>query len=120
MRGKEWDKNSRIAANPELMDTKEFGKMMKLIQILEEGRVPAKEAKNWRIQGEKKRITRKDYKRLLNNFEMEGSMAQKMPVELGKRKTISGWPREDEKVNKKKAEADKKGKEEKRGGERRE
>ena len=50
------------------MDTKEFGKMVKIIQILEEGGVPAKEAKNWRIDGEKKRITRKEYKRLLNIF----------------------------------------------------
>ena len=31
---------------PEQMDTKEFGKMMKRIQILEEGTVPAREAKN--------------------------------------------------------------------------
>ena len=62
---------------PEKMDTKEFGKMMKRIQILEEGGVPAKEAKNWRIEGEKKRMTRKAKKRLLNNFEMEGLMAQK-------------------------------------------
>ena len=37
----------------EQMDTKEFGKMVKSIQILEEGRVPAKEVKNWRIEGEK-------------------------------------------------------------------
>ena len=35
-------------------NTKEFGKMMKRIQTLEEGRVPAKEAKNWRIEGERK------------------------------------------------------------------
>ena len=56
----------------EQMDTKEFGKMMKRIQFLEEGRVPAKEAKNWRIEGDKKRITRKECKRLLHNFEMEG------------------------------------------------
>ena len=34
---------------PEPMGTKEIGKMVKRIQILEEGRVPAKEAKNWRI-----------------------------------------------------------------------
>ena len=33
----------------EQMGTKEFGKMMKRIQTLEEGRVPAKEANNWRI-----------------------------------------------------------------------
>ena len=44
---------------------------------LEEGRVPAKEAKNWRIEGEKKRIAREKYQRLLNNFEMEGLTAQK-------------------------------------------
>ena len=34
---------------PEQMGINEFGKMMKRIQTLEEGRVPAKEAKNWRI-----------------------------------------------------------------------
>ena len=43
---------------PEQMDTKEFGKIVKRIQILEEGRVPVIEAKNWRIEGEKTRITR--------------------------------------------------------------
>ena len=36
----------------EQMGTKEFGKMLKKIQTLEEGRVPAKETKKWRI-GEK-------------------------------------------------------------------
>ena len=30
---------------PEQVGTKEFGKMMKIIQILEEGRVPAEETK---------------------------------------------------------------------------
>ena len=58
------------------------------IQILEEGRVPAKETKNWRIEGEKKRITRKEYQRLLNNFEMEGLMAQKGLWNLAKEKTL--------------------------------
>ena len=57
---------------PEQMDTNEFVKIMKRIQILEEGRVPAKKAKNWNIEGEKKRITRKEQKKLLNNFEMGG------------------------------------------------
>ena len=41
---------------PEQMGTKEFGKMRERLQTLEEGRVPAKEAKNWRIEGNKKRI----------------------------------------------------------------
>ena len=34
--------------------------------------VSAKSAKNWGIEGEKKRITRKEFQRLLNNFDMEG------------------------------------------------
>ena len=72
----------------EQMGTKEFGKMMKRIHILEEGRVPAKEAKNCRIEGEKKRITRKEYKMLLNNFEMEGFMAQNGLWNLAKEKII--------------------------------
>ena len=71
---------------PEQMDTKEFGKMENIIQILEEGRVPAQEAKNWRIEGEKKRITRKEYKRLVNNFEMEGLLVQKSMWKLAKEK----------------------------------
>ena len=35
------------------MGTKEHGKMLKRIQILEDGRVPAKEAKDWKILGKK-------------------------------------------------------------------
>ena len=62
--------------------------MMKRIQILEEGRVPAKEAKNWRIEGEKKRITSKEYKMLLKIFEMEGLMAQKGMWNLAKEKSV--------------------------------
>ena len=61
---------------PELMGTKEFSKMMRRIHILEEGRIPAKEAKNRKMDGEKKRITRKECKRLFNNFEMDGFLAQ--------------------------------------------
>ena len=52
--------------------------MLTQIQILEDGRVPAKGARNWGIEGQKKkRITRKEYRRLLNKFEMGGFMAQK-------------------------------------------
>ena len=68
---------------PEQMDTKEFGKLLKRIQISEDGRVPGMEAKHWRIEGEKKRITRKEYQRLVNKFEMEGLMAQKGLWNLG-------------------------------------
>ena len=73
---------------PEQMGTKELGKVMKSSQILEEGRVTAKETKNWRIDGERKRITRNEYQRLLNNFEMEGLMAQKGLWNLAKEKIM--------------------------------
>ena len=62
---------------PEQMGTNEYGKMLKRIQVLEDGRVPAKEARNWRIEGQKRRITREEYQRLFNKFDMEGFMAQK-------------------------------------------
>ena len=44
---------------PEEVGTKEYGKRPKRIQILEDGRVFAKEARNWKIEGQKRRITRK-------------------------------------------------------------
>ena len=59
------------------MGTKEICKVLKRIQVLEDGRVPAKEAKNRRIEGQKKRLTRNEYQRLVNMFEMEGFMAHK-------------------------------------------
>ena len=73
----------------EQMGTKEIGKMMNRIQTLEEGRVPAKEAKNWTIEGEKKIITRKEYERLLYNFEMGGLMAQQGLWNLAKEKIMN-------------------------------
>ena len=52
--------------------------MLKRIQVLEDGRVSAKEARNWRIVRRKKRTTRKEYQRLLlNHFEMEDYFVQK-------------------------------------------
>ena len=57
--------------------TQEYGRMLKRIQVLEDGGVPAKEARSWRIEGQKEKITRKEYQRLLNKFEMEGFVAQK-------------------------------------------
>ena len=52
MRGKEWDQNKRIAADLNRWTPKNFGKMMNRIQILVEGRVPAKELEN-RVRKEK-------------------------------------------------------------------
>ena len=62
---------------PEQMGTQEYGGMLKRIQVLEDGRVPAKDARSWKMEEHKRRITRKEYQRLLNKFEMEGFMAQK-------------------------------------------
>ena len=53
MRGKEWDQKLINCCMPEPMGTTDFGKMVKITLTLEEGRVPAKEAKDWRIEGEK-------------------------------------------------------------------
>ena len=68
------------------MGTKDFGRMLKRLQTLEEGGAPAKETKNWRIEGEKKRITREEYQRLFFKFEMEGLLAQKGLWNLAKEK----------------------------------
>ena len=38
---------------PEQLGTKEHGKLMKRIQILDDGRVPAEEATSWKIEGKK-------------------------------------------------------------------
>ena len=107
--------------NPEQIGTQEYGKMLTRIQVLEVGRVPAKEAKSWIIEGQKRRITRKEYHRLVNKFEMKGFMAQKgswnlvrekvlretgeLPKEVGdviteykathEEKCLSSWLRED-------------------------
>ena len=62
---------------PEQVSIKEHGKMLKRIHILQDGRVLAKEAKHWEIEGQERRITRKECQRLLNKFEMEGFMVQK-------------------------------------------
>ena len=57
---------------PEPMCTQGCGKMLKRIHILEDGRVLGKEARSWRIEGQK----RKKYQSLPNKFEMEGFIAQ--------------------------------------------
>ena len=59
------------------MGTKEFGKMMKRKNPNSRGKnSPSQRGKELEIR-EKKRITRKEYQRLLHIFEMEGLLAQK-------------------------------------------
>ena len=48
----------------ELVGTKEHGKMLKRIQILEDGRVRAKEATIWKIEGQKRIIIGKENRTL--------------------------------------------------------
>ena len=59
-----------ICFRREQVGTKEYGKMLKRIQVLEEGRISAKEARNWKIEEQKRWMTRKEYKRLWYKFEM--------------------------------------------------
>ena len=54
-------------SKPDQVSTKEHGNMLKRIQILEDDRVLAKEANNWKIDGQRRRITRKAYQRLWKN-----------------------------------------------------
>ena len=69
--------NMLKCCTPEQVGTKEHGTMIKRIQILEDGRVPAKEARDLEEKIRKRTITRKEYKRLINEFELEGFMALK-------------------------------------------
>ena len=69
----------KCSGNAKLMNCckPEHGKMSKRIQVLEDGRLPVKEGRSWRIGGQKGRITGKKYRIFLNEFEMRGFMAQK-------------------------------------------
>ena len=72
------------------MGTQEHGKVLKRIQVLEDGRVPAKEAKR-RIEGQKKIIMRREYQRLLNKKERNGRFyGAKRIVESRWRKDLEG------------------------------
>ena len=83
---------------PEKVCTKEYGKMLKRIQVLEEVTIPVKEARNWKIERQKRWITRKEYGRLWNEFETGRFMAQKRPWNVAKEKcwkTEVSLPKED-------------------------
>ena len=62
---------ARQKMGPQLMNrckskkvcTEEHGKMLKTkFRFLEDCRIPATEARNWKIQGHKRRITREEYR----------------------------------------------------------
>ena len=54
---------------PEQAGTKKHGRMLKRIQVLEDGRIPVKETRNWMIEGQKKEDYKEEYRRLWNEFE---------------------------------------------------
>ena len=56
---------------------KSTARCKKRIQTLDEGRIPAKEAENLMIEGQTRTITRKEHRRLWNEFGRGGFMAQK-------------------------------------------
>ena len=58
-------------------DTKEHGKLLKIILKLEGGEVPGRNAKRWKAEGENRKVTRKERKRAREEFEIGGFMAQK-------------------------------------------
>ena len=62
--------------SPEQVGAEVYGKILKRIQILEDDRVPAEKEK-LEDRRKKRRIIRKEYRRLRNEFEMVGCMAQK-------------------------------------------
>ena len=62
---------------PEQVGTKEYGKILKRIQVLQDGRVPAKDAKNEKLKDKKEEDYEKRVSEAFDKFEMEGFMAQK-------------------------------------------
>ena len=64
--GKLWEmgKSDKMLKRSQILE--EHGKMLNRIQVLEDGRVPGKEAKIEKLKGQMRTITRKAYQRLLN------------------------------------------------------
>ena len=85
--------NLRNCCKPVQVGTAEHGKMLKRIQMLEDGRVPAKAANNRRIERKKRRITWMEYRRLSNEFELEAINGAERLVEPCKREKIAGQKR---------------------------
>ena len=61
---------------PAKKGTNEHGKMLKIILMLEKGEVPDRYAREWKIEGENRRATRKECKRPRQEIEVGGFMAQ--------------------------------------------
>ena len=73
---------------PEKVGAKEYGKILKRIQVLEDDRIPAKEARKEKIEGQKRRITRKEHRILWNEFETGRFVTEDRPCNVAKRKCL--------------------------------
>ena len=74
---------------PEQVGTKEYGKLLKRIQVLEMAGSRRRRQETGRMMDEKRRITRKEYQRLQKiKFEMEGFKAQKFFWNLVREKVL--------------------------------
>ena len=66
--------------------------------VMEDGKVPAKESRNWKIEGLKRMITRTENPRLSNKFETEGFVAQKGLWKLARENVLQDrgeWSKEE-------------------------
>ena len=67
----------RNCCKPVQVGTKQHGKMLRRIQTLGDGRVPAKEARIWKLEREEGRLLGRNAEDCrMNEFEMGGFMAQ--------------------------------------------
>ena len=62
--------------------------MLRIILLLEEGKVPAKAAKDWLVEGKKVQITSEEHKRLKREFEEDGQMEKKGLWNMAKRRKM--------------------------------
>ena len=70
----------------EKKDTKKCCKMLKIILKLEEGRVPDRNAKGWKVEEQQSRATGKECTRLREEFEVGGFMAQQGLWDIAKKR----------------------------------
>ena len=82
-RDKEMGPKLMNCCKPEEMGTKRFGRMLKRIQTLEEGRVPAKETKSWRIEVKGRELRERSIRGFWPRLKWKVWWHKKRIVELG-------------------------------------
>ena len=77
VRDEEWDQKCWIDASQKNRHERIWKDVKKRISILEELKVLAKNSREWKIEGQKRKVTRKDTKDCGRNSRLEAFMAQK-------------------------------------------